>query len=74
MAKETKEDKKFLELVQKAYDKGFRKCFIKKVNAMLMFKGKIYFNMTGIYTYANSRFFKLCDFSEENLNKYLEDK
>ena len=67
-------NREFAELVQKAFDKGFRKCFIKKVNANLMFKGNIYFNLSGIYKYERSRFVKLCDFSEENLNKYLEDK
>ena len=64
----------FVKLVQKAEDNGFRKCYIAKVKAHLMFKGNIYFNMTGIYKYEKAHFIKLDDINEENLNKYLEAK
>lgn len=65
----TKEE--FLKIMQKVIDKGFRKCYIKKQNASLLFKDKIYFNISGIYEYKNSKFNKICDLTEENLEKYL---
>ena len=66
----TKEE--FLPIVQKAIDNGFRKCYIKKQNASLLFKDKIYFNISGIYEYKNYQFNKICDLTEENLEKYLK--
>ena len=64
----TKEE--FLKIVQKAIDNGFRKCYLAKAKAHLLFKGNIYFNMSGIYKYEKWSFTKLGDLTEENLKKY----
>lgn len=66
--------KQFIILIEKAMDAGFRKCYIKKVNAHLMFKGNIYFNMTGVYKYEKGRFIKLSDLTEESTKKFTEVK
>lgn len=63
-------EQQFLILINKAMDAGFRKCYIKKVNAHLMFKGNIYFNMTGVYKYEKGRFIKLSDLTQEGLKKF----
>ena len=63
-------EKEFIEITQKAIDSGFRKCYIAKVKAHLLFKGNIYFNMSGIYKYEKWSFTKLGDLTEENLKKY----
>lgn len=65
------EKEEFLKLMEKAIDMGFRKCYIKKLNATVLFKDNIYFNRSGIYEYKNSKFNKICDLTEENLEKYL---
>ena len=39
----------FLKIAQEAIDSGFRKCYLAKAKAHLLFKGNIYFNMSGIY-------------------------
>ena len=62
--------KEFLEIAQKAIDSGFRKCYIAKAKAHLLFKGNIYFNMSGIYKYEKWTFTKLGDLSIENLKKF----
>ena len=62
--------KEFEEIVQMAIDDGFRKCYIKKVDAHLLFKGNIYFNLSGIYEYKNYRFNKLGELTKENLQKF----
>lgn len=78
-------EKEFIALAEKAFNNGFRKCYIKKLNAHLLYKGDIYFNGSGIYRFVcNSnhkhpnlvvpRFEKLGDLTEENLNKYMEKK
>ena len=67
-------EQQFMAFVEKAEDIGFRKCYIKKVNAHLMFKGNIYFNMTGIYKYEKCRFVKLADLTEESVKKFAEVK
>ena len=64
-----KED--FIPLMGKAIDNGFRKCYIKKMNATVLFKDKIYFNISGIYKYENGQFKKICDLTEENLDKII---
>ena len=67
-------EQQFMSFVAKAEDIGFRKCYIKKINALLMFKGKIYFNMTGVYKYEKGRFVKLSDLTEESMKKFTEVK
>ena len=67
-------EQQFLIFVNKAMDAGFRKCYIKKVNALLMFKGNIYFNMSGLYKYEKGRFVKLADLTEESMKKFAEVK
>ncbi len=63
-------EKEFIEIAQKAIDSGFRKCYIAKVKAQLLFKGNIYFNMSGIYKYEKWSFKKLGDLTKENLKKF----
>lgn len=67
-------EQQFMSFVEKAEDIGFRKCYIKKINALLMFKGNIYFNMTGVYKYEKGRFVKLSDLTEESMKKFTEVK
>ena len=67
-------EQQFMAFVEKAEDIGFRRCYIKKVNAHLMFKGNIYFNMTGVYKYEKGRFIKLADLTEESMKKFMEGK
>lgn len=63
-------EQQFLIFINKAMDAGFRKCYIKKLNALLMFKGNIYFNMSGVYKYEEGRFIKLSDLTQEGLKKF----
>lgn len=72
--KVSKEDKKFLKILEKAMENGYRKCYIAKNDVSLMFKDGIYFNKSGIYKYNNYKFNKVCDFSEENLKKVEQGK
>lgn len=67
-------EQQFMTFVEKAEDIGFRKCYIKKLNALLMFKGNIYFNMSGVYKYEKGRFIKLSDLTEESMKKFAEVK
>lgn len=60
-------EQQFLILINKAMDAGWRKVYIKKANAHLMFKGNIYFNMSGLYKYENGRFVKLAELTQESL-------
>lgn len=41
------------------------------MNATVLFKDKIYFNISGIYKYENGQFKKICDLTEENLDKII---
>lgn len=65
------EKEEFLKLMEKAIDMGFRKCYIKKLNATVLFKGNIYFNISGIYKYENGQFKKICALTEENLDTII---
>lgn len=63
------ENKEFIKLAERAINKGWRKVFIKKINTALLFKGRYYFNMSGIYTYNNGKFTQEATLTEENLLK-----
>lgn len=65
-------NEEFLELVKKSEEKGFRKCYIKKVDCTLMFKDNIYFNMIGIYEYKKWKFNLLAKIDDkEKVKKYI---
>jgi hypothetical protein len=63
----TKEE--FLPVIQAAIDSGFRKCYFAKGNGSTLYKGKIYFNITGTYEYKNWQFVKVAECTKENLQK-----
>ena len=66
--------KNFFKVVDVAKDNGYREVYIKKANAVLMQKGNLFFNMSGIYSYKDGRFFPVCDFTKEKVTmaKFLE--
>lgn len=63
----TKEE--FLPIIEAAIDSGFRKCYFANGNSSMFSKGKIYFNITGIYEYKKWQFLKVAECTKENLQK-----
>lgn len=61
--------KNFFKVVDVAKDNGYREVYIKKCNVTLMQRKNIFFNMSGIYSYKDGRFFPVCDFKKEKLTK-----